>query len=59
MMGLITIFVFVVLLAFPGFFIITRKIFPKKSKKSATWISIFLTVILLGLLALGLVGNPV
>ena len=59
MMGLISIFVFVILLAFPGFYIITRKVFPKKSKKSATWISILLTVILLGLLAFGLVGNPV
>ncbi len=52
MMGIITILIFVVLLAIPGFYIITRKIFPKRSKKSAMWISILLTVLLVGILVL-------
>lgn len=49
MLSLITIFLFVVLLAVPGFYIITRKVFPKGSKKAAMWISILLTA---GLIAL-------
>lgn len=49
MLSLITIFLFVVLLAVPGFYIITRKVFPKRSKKSSMWISILLTA---GLIAL-------
>ena len=57
MAGLILIFVFVILMAIPGFYIITRKLFPKNSKRSAVWISIVLTAILIVLLALGTLGN--
>lgn len=51
MLGLITILVFVALIAVPGFYIITRKVFPKRSKKSAAWTTGILTVILIGVLA--------
>ncbi len=59
MMGLITILFFVVLLAVPGFYIITRKVFPRGSKKSAMWVSILLTVVLVVILALALAATPV
>lgn len=50
MLSVISILLFVVLLAVPGFYIITRKMFPNKSKKSAAWVSAILTVILVGIL---------
>ncbi len=59
MMGLITILFFVVLLAVPGFYIITRKVFPRGSKKSAMWVSVLLTVVLVVILALALAATPV
>lgn len=59
MMSIITILVFVVLLAIPGFYIITRKLFPKGSKKSARWISVLLTVLLVGILAFVTASTPV
>lgn len=59
MMGLITILFFVVLLAVPGFYIITRKVFPRGSKKSAMWVSILLTVVLVVILVLALTATPV
>ena len=52
MVGLIIIFFFVILMAIPGFYIITRKIFPKMSKRVVAWISCVLT--LLFVLALSL-----
>ncbi len=57
MVGLIIIFTFVVLLAVPGFYIITRKVFPKGSKRSAMWISLVLTVLLVAVLAWGMLGK--
>lgn len=54
MVGLICILVFVGLMGFPGFYITTRKIFPKKSKKMAMWISIGVTTVLIALLAISL-----
>ena len=59
MMGLITILFFVVLLAVTGFYIITRKVFPRGSKKSAMWVSVLLTVVLVVILALALAATPV
>ncbi len=59
MISLITILIFVVLLAVPGFYIITRKVFPKGSKKSAMWISILLTVLLVAILAFVTAATPV
>ncbi len=59
MLPLITILIFVVLLAVPGFYIITRKVFPHRSKKSAMWISILLTVLLVAILAAALAVTPV
>ena len=50
MEGLFVIFLFVILMAFPGFYIITRKIFPKMSKREAVWISSGLTTLLVLLL---------
>ncbi len=58
MLPLITIYVFVVLLAVPGFYIITRKVFPRGSKKSAMWISILLTILLLAILAFATAATP-
>lgn len=59
MMSIITILVFVVLLAIPGFYIITRKLFPRGSKKSAKWISVLLTALLVGILAFVTASTPV
>ena len=46
------IFLFVVLMAVPGFYIITRKMFPKMSKRTAGWITCLLTVLLVAALSL-------
>ncbi len=59
MMGIITILIFVILLAVPGFYIITRKIFPRASKRSAMWVSVLLTVVLVGILAFVTAATPV
>ncbi len=59
MMSIITILVFVVLLAVPGFYIITRKLFPKGSKKSAIWLSVLLTALLVGILTFVTASTPV
>ena len=56
MIGLICILVFVVLLAVPGFYIITRKVFPKHSKRSAGWMSGLLTALLVILMLIGMLG---
>jgi len=50
MASIIVILVFVALLAVPGFYIITRKVFPKGSKKSAMWAAVLLTALLIGIL---------
>lgn len=49
-MSILVILFFVVLLAIPGFYIITRKVFPRESKKSAMILSILLTALLVGIL---------
>lgn len=51
MTGIVLIFLFVILLAVPGFYIITRALFPKHSKRSARWISYALTLLLVIILA--------
>ena len=51
MTGLILIFLFVILLAVPGFYIITRALFNKASKKSARLVSYLLTALLTTVLA--------
>ena len=51
MSGLFLIFLFVILLAIPGFYIITRAIFPKRSKRSARCIAYILTALLVVVLA--------
>lgn len=53
MLGIIFLLVLMVLIAFPGFFIITRKMFPRGPKKTAAWISAGLTTILV-LILLGI-----
>jgi len=57
MAGLIMIFFFVVLMAIPGFYIITRKLFPKTSKRLSSWVTIILTAILVIILAAITLGN--
>ncbi|MBR4592307.1 MAG: hypothetical protein IKO35_03780 [Elusimicrobiaceae bacterium] len=57
MAGLIVIFIFVILMAMPGFYIITRKMFPKHSKRSAAWITGILTALLTTALAIITLGN--
>ena len=52
MTGLFVIFLSVVLMAVPGFYIITRKMFPKMSKRTAGWITCLLTVLLVAALSL-------
>ena len=59
MAGIFSILIFVILLAFPGFYIITRKIFPKSSKRSTAWISALLTALLIGILATVTIATPV
>jgi hypothetical protein len=59
MIGIFSILIFVILLAFPGFYIITRKIFPKMSKRKVAWISVLLTALLIGILATVTVATPV
>lgn len=46
MTGLILIFLFVILLAVPGFYIITRAVWPKGSKKAARVMAYLLTTLL-------------
>ena len=50
MTGVILIFLFVILLAVPGFYIILRAVFPKGSKKAARRLSYLLTVLLAAIL---------
>lgn len=52
MTGLIFIFVFVILLAVPGFYLITRKVFPQGNKKTARLLSYILSALLVAILAL-------
>ncbi len=52
MMGPFFIFLFVILLAVPGFYLITRALFPKQSKRSARILSYILTALLVAILAL-------
>lgn len=51
MTGLFLIFLFVILLAVPGFYVITRALFPKHSKRSARILSYTLTALLVAVLA--------
>ena len=51
MTGIILIFLFVILLAVPGFYIITRAVWPKGSKKTERIVSYLLTVLLAAVLA--------
>ena len=55
--GIIAILIFVVLLALPGFYIITHSIFPRGSKKKAMWIAVLLTVLLVSILTALLIGT--
>ena len=57
MAGMILILIFVALLALPGFYIITHGLFPRGSKKSAMWISILLTVLLVFILTVIMIGK--
>ena len=57
MTGLILIFLFVILLAVPGFYIITRAVWPKGSKKTARLVSYLLTALLATILAVALFSN--
>lgn len=59
MLSVITILLFVALLAVPGFYIITRKVFPHGSKKISMWLSVGLTVLLVGILLVVMSGAQV
>ena len=56
MAGMILILIFVLLLAFPGFYIITHSIFPRGSKKMAAYIALGLTVLLVLILTAVMLG---
>ncbi len=58
MTGLIIIAVFAVMLGFPGFYIITRKIFPQGSKKTAALVCALLTAAMVGLMFYLLATTP-
>lgn len=51
MIGPFFILLFVILLAVPGFYLITRALFPKQSKRSARMLSYILTALLVAILA--------
>ena len=57
MTGPFLIFLFVILLAIPGFYVITRAIFPKHSKRSARILSYILTGLLVAILAIVMFAN--
>lgn len=57
MTGPFLIFLFVILLAVPGFYVITRAIFPKHSKRSARIISYILTGLLVAILDIAMFAN--
>lgn len=52
MFGIFLILFFCALIALPGFYIITRKIFPYMSKKKATFLSVSITLVLLAIFAI-------
>lgn len=54
--GMILILIFTALLALPGFYIITHRVFPHGRKKTALYISILLTVLLVFLLLFVMMG---
>lgn len=54
--GVILILVFAALVGFPGFYIITRKVFKGGSRKSALWLSLLVTVLFVGVLAALMAG---
>ena len=56
-MGLFFIFLFVILLAVPGFYLITRAIFPQRSKRTARLTAYLLTVLLVIIMAVGLLAK--
>lgn len=56
-MGTIAILLlFVVLFAFPGFYILNRKIWAHHSKKFTAWLSVSMTLLLVLMLLLGMQG---
>lgn len=56
MWGLISISIFILLLSFPGFYLITRKVFPRSSKRSAAWISAAVTAVFLAMILAMMLG---
>lgn len=54
--GVILILVFAALVGFPGFYIITRKVFKGDSRKSALWLSLLVTALFVGVLAALMAG---
>ena len=57
MVSIIGILIFVILLAFPGFYLITRKVFPKSSKRSSAWVATGTTLLLVAVLLLIMFGT--
>ena len=56
-MGLFFIFLFVILLAVPGFYLITRALFPTRSKRAARLIAYLLTTLLVIIMGIPLLAN--
>lgn len=56
--SVILILVFVVLVAFPGFYIITRKVFKHGSRRAALWLSGLVSALLVAVLAVIMAGAP-
>ena len=57
MLGIILIFLFVVFLAWPGFYVLTRWVFPKGSKQTARLLAYSLTALLVAILATVMFSN--
>ena len=56
--AVILILVFAALVGFPGFYIITRKVFKGGSRKAALWLSALVTLLLVVVLAVVMAGAP-
>lgn len=56
--SIILILFFVVLVAFPGIYIITRKVFKRGSRRAALWLSGLVTALLVAVMAVVMAGAP-
>ncbi len=56
--GILLILFFVILIAFPGVYIITRKVFARGDRKTALWMAGLVTLLLVVILSVVMAGAP-